>query len=103
MVTFKLNVYEGKTVIKTFECKSYDISFGTLEDLMSIAENPEKNRQQIMSFVKPMLFDMFPDLTDEYLRKIRAKDVFALIGNAITYAVNEMGSTDAGGAKGKNG
>ena len=81
----KLNIYEKRKVIKTYTAETYDLMFGTVEDLLDVMDIDNiqaDNRTELlkavakvlahsMDIVKPLLKDIFEGLTDEELRKDR--------------------------------
>ncbi len=100
----KLNIYENKTIVKTYIAESYDLLFGTVEDLLNIIDidnikslgNTElikaiaKVLSNSLDIVKPLLKDVFEGLTDEELRKTKLNEIIKVIANIITYSINEI-------------
>lgn len=106
----KLNIYEGRKVVKTYTADTYDIMFGTLEDIIG-AVDVEKLQGSAgdaefiaavakiitkgFNIFKPLLKDIFNGLTDEELRNTRVKDVVPVVIGVLQYAFSEM--MDMGG------
>lgn len=106
----KLNIYEGRKVVKTYTADTYDIMFGTLEDIIG-AVDVEKLQGSAgdtefiaavakiitkgFSVFKPLLKDIFNGLTDAELRNTRVKDVVPVVIGVLQYAFSEM--MDMGG------
>lgn len=106
----KLNIYERKKVIKTYTVETYDLMFGTVEDLLDVididniqADNKAELLKAIakvlansMNIVKPLLKDIFEGLTDEELRKTKLSEIVDALSNIVTYSINQI-------TKGNNG
>lgn len=97
----KLNVYKGRQVEKTYTADSYDIMFGTIEDIIGVIDldalTNQKNDADFVRAVggvivkgfdqlKPLLMDIFPDLTEEELRRTRVKELVPLVMDVIKYS-----------------
>ena len=110
----KLNIYDHKTVVKTYETDTYDIMFGTVEDIINAArldtiENGSDAEIVVaatnlvttsMGTVKDLLKDIFDGLTDEEIKHTRVSDIVNVIVEIILYAVGQI--SVFGGNKRKN-
>lgn len=110
----KLNIYEHKTVVKTYEADAYEIMFGTVEDLIDAAkldtiENGTDAELVIaatnlvttsMGTVKDLLKDIFDGLTDDEIKNTRVSEIVNVIVEVILYAIGQI--SVLGGKKGKN-
>ena len=81
----KINVYEKKQIIKTYEAETYDLMFGTIEDIAEAVNlDALKTGSDVeiiklvgnlvmnsMSTVKELLKDIFDGITDEELKKVK--------------------------------
>ena len=81
----KLNIYKSQTEVeKVLEADAYDLMYGTVEDILAILDEVEdlsdndklvkavrENRHKLNELLK----DVFPDATDEDLRKIKLKEL----------------------------
>lgn len=100
----KLNIYENKQVVKTYETDTYDLMFGTLEDVAG-AINLDKlkagsNAEIIktagdfvvhsMDTVKNLLKDIFPGLTDEEIRKAKLSEIATVLVDVIRYTIQQL-------------
>lgn len=108
----KLNIYEKKKVVKTYETDTYDLMFGTVEDVAKIVDLDKlqtgSDAEIIklvggmviggMDLLKPLLKDIFDGLTDEELRRTKAKDIAVVIVEVVKYTISELEL----GNKGKN-
>ena len=87
MSTLKLNIYKNQDEIeRTAMAESYDLMFGTAEDVLNIFD-PDKMASQMDIAVtvfkcfrelKPLLQDIFPDITDDELKRIKIKELVPL-------------------------
>ena len=108
----KLNVYDRRNIVKTYTAETYDIMFGTVEDLIDtlnlegldasdnvelikVATNVVMNG---MDIVKPLLKDIFEGLTDEELRNTKIKEVAAVLVEIVKFTMAQI----AKGSNGKN-
>lgn len=108
----KLNIYEKRKVIKTYTAETYDLMFGTVEDLLDVIDIDNiqaDNRTELlkavakvlahsMDIVKPLLKDVFDGLTDEELRNTKISEIVDALSNIVTYSINQITK----GTNGKN-
>lgn len=106
----KLNIYEKKKVVKTYTAETYDLMFGTVEDLLDVIDIDNiqagdrtellkaiaKVLARSMDIVKPLLKDIFEGLTDEELRNTTLKNIIDVLAEVIAYSINQL-------TKGNNG
>lgn len=100
-----LNVYKNqREVEKTLTCEQYDLMLGTLEDVIKLFkigdidnELANMNQSTMMKIIVQeydkitiLLHDVFPDLTAEDRRKIKAKDLINFFWELITYAISQV-------------
>lgn len=108
----KLNIYNKKRVEKTYTAETYDLMFGTVEDLVDII-NLDKlqtgSDAEIIKLVgdvvvhgldiiKPLLKDIFEGLTDDELKYTKVKEIATVLVNVVKFSVGEIGK----GANEKN-
>lgn len=100
----KLNIYEKKKIVKTYEVGAYEIMFGTVEDLIDAAkldkiENGTDAEIVIaasnlvtnsMGTVKDLLKDMFDGLTDEEIKHTKVSEVISVVVEVIMYAIGQI-------------
>ena len=101
----KLNIYDKRKIVKTYTADTYDIMFGTLEDIIDAVDVDKlqgtANDADFIAAVakvitrgfgvfKPLLKDIFNGLTDEELRNTRVKDVVPVVVGVLQYAFSEM-------------
>ena len=110
----KLDIYDHKTVVKTYETDTYEIMFGTVEDLINAAkldtiENGSDAEIVVaatnlvttsMDTVKDLLKDIFEGITDEEIKHTRVSDIVNVMVEVILYAVGQI--SIFGGNKRKN-
>lgn len=100
----KLNIYEKKKIIKTYTAETYDLLFGTVEDLVDILElDTLKTRSDVeviklatnvitkgMDIIKPLLKDIFEGLTDDELRNTHVSEIVTVLVEVIKFAINQI-------------
>ncbi len=98
----KLNVYKNQREIeKTYEIDNYDLMYGTVEDILSLFDDIDdysdnnqifkviqKNRNKLNDLMK----DIFPDLTDEELRRTKLKELIPVFMELFTYIQRSFGT-----------
>lgn len=89
MAILKLNIYsetDKNEVEKTYTADGYDLMLGTTEDILGIIDVDKINDQNELikmiikgyHLLKPLLKDIFTDLTDEELRRVKFKELIPL-------------------------
>lgn len=100
----KLNVYDKKEVVKTYTAETYDILFGTVEDLVEIIDLDSVqngNDGEIiklalklvingMDILKPLLKDIFDGLTDEELKKTKVSEVANVLVEVVKFTISQI-------------
>lgn len=98
----KLNIYLNQTDIeKTYEIDHYDLMYGTVEDVLSIFDEIDdlSDNMQIFKVIQKnraklndLLKDIFPDLTDDELRRIKVKELVPVFMGLFTYIQASFGA-----------
>lgn len=101
MAEIKLNIYdrETKELSKTFTTDSFDLMFGTVEDIIAIIDLDKLNSKTetakmiIMAWgeLKPFLKDIFPGLTDEDIRGIKINEMIPVFMDIFKGISENMG------------
>lgn len=100
----KLNIYNHKEIVKTYEADAYEIMFGTVEDLIDAAkldtiENGSDAELVVaatnlvttsMGTVKDLLKDIFDGLTDDEIKHTRVSEIVNVIVEVILYAIGQI-------------
>lgn len=100
----KLPIYEKKQVVKTYRAETYDIMFGTVEDLIGVLDFDKftsgKDEDLIkgvalaipkaFGLVKPLLKDIFEGLTDEEIKNCRMSDIIVALAAIIKFSVAQI-------------
>ena len=91
----KLNIYKNQhEVEKTYEVDHYDLMYGTVEDILAVFDEIDdlRDNMQIFTAIKKnrsklndLLKDIWPDLTDDELRKVKLKELIPLFMGLFTY------------------
>lgn len=111
-MSLKLTVYNKKEIVKTYEAETYDLMFGTVEDLIDLidleslktgsdTEIIKMAGTMVMNgleVIKPLLKDIFEGLTDEELRCVKTSEIAAVLVEVVKFAIVQITK----GAKGKN-
>ena len=108
----KLNIYEKKKIIKTYNVDAYDLMFGTVEDVanaididslktgsdVEIIKMVGKLVMTSMDTVKNLLKDIFEGLTDEELKKTKVSEIATVLVDVVKFTISQLNL----GANGKN-
>lgn len=108
----KLNIYEKKQIIKTYEVDAYDLMFGVLEDVADAIKLDELKTGtdteiirmagnlvlHSMETVKDLFKDIFVGITDEELKKCKVSEMAIVLVDVVKYTLNQLGK----GFGGKN-
>lgn len=100
----KLNVYDKKEIVKTYTAETYDIMFGTVEDLVEIIDLDSVqngNDGEIiklalklvingMDILKPLLKDIFDGLTDEELKRTKVSEVANVLVEVVKFTISQI-------------
>ena len=101
----KLNIYEKKKVVKTYTATTYDLMWGTLEDVAHVVDletqKANSNAELVkfvadmalksMDTVKGLLLDIFDGLTEEEIRQTQVKEIAYVLIEVIRYTIKQMG------------
>ena len=108
----KLNIYEKKKIVKTYTAETYDLMFGTVEDLIDLIDLDQlKNVTDAeiiklvgkviingMGIIKPLLKDIFEGLTDEELKKTKVSEISTALVEIVKFSISQITK----GTNGKN-
>ena len=108
----KLNIYEKKKIVKTYTAETYDLMFGTVEDLIDLIDLDQlKNGTDAeiiklvgkviingMGIIKPLLKDIFEGLTDEELKKTKVSEISTALVEIVRFSISQITK----GTNGKN-
>ena len=91
----KLNIYKNqKEVEKTFQVDGYDLMYGTIEDILQVLDDIDDmsdNQKLIRAITKnrvklnDLLFDVFPEMTQEDIRKVKVTELIPLFIDLFSY------------------
>ena len=101
----KLNIYEKRQVVKTYTADTYDLMFGTLEDVaaaMNLDQMTSGDEKEILSMamnllqhgthtVRDLLKDIFEGITDEEIKHTRVKEIAKVLLDVVKYTAKELG------------
>lgn len=100
----KLNIYKGKMIIKTYETDAYELTFGTVEDVVDAAQLDKIQHgsdEEVMAAaarlvtnsmgtVRELMKDIFDGLTDEELRGARISEIISVLTEVVFYAIGQI-------------
>lgn len=100
----KLNVYQGREVVKTYTAETYNIMFGTVEDLIGVIDidkftsGDDKDFVRgvalaipgVMELIKPLLKDVFDGLTDEEIKHCRLSEIVNVVAKIIKFSIGQI-------------
>ena len=111
----KLNIYDKKEIIKTYETDTYDLMFGVIEDVadaINLDQLETGSDVEIiklvgqlvinsMDTVKNLLKDIFDGITDEELKKVKVTEIAHVLIDVVTFTVAQL-NVSFKGKDGKN-
>lgn len=102
----KLNIYDGKNVVKTYEAGDFTLTTGVCEDIINTVDIDKltsgklKDKELGIEVVKivaksfskfrPFLQDVFEGLTEEEYRHTSIKEVANVVVTIVQYTVSEL-------------
>ena len=101
----KLNIYNKRKVVKTYETEDYYITWGTMEDVMNsidltVFEDGGTNAELIAAVSKllgakdtvliPILKDVFEGLTDDELRNARVTEMAQVFIGMVKFNLSQL-------------
>lgn len=100
----KINIYEKKKIVKTYEAEAYDLMFGVLEDVAAAVKLDElKTGTDVeivkmigklvltsMDTVKGLMKDIFDGLTDEELKNTRVSEIAAVLIDVVKFTIAQL-------------
>ena len=106
-----MNIYRGREIEKVYTADEYDIMFGTVEDLINLIDVDSLTGGKTdadfvgavaallkggISSVRSLLKEIFPEVTDDELKRVKMKDVVAILVNVLKYGfVNMSGASNS--------
>lgn len=100
----KLNVYKNqKEIEKTYSIDTYDLMYGTVEDILAIFDEVDdlSDNMKLFSVIQKnrtklndLLLDIFPDMTEAELRKIKLKELVPLFIEMFNYVKDSFGNPE---------
>lgn len=101
----RLNIYNKRQIEKTYTAETYDLMFGTVEDLIDVidldklegASDTEIIKLAMdvvmngLGIIKPLLKDIFDGLTDEELRNTKVSEIAFVLVEVVKFTITQMG------------
>ena len=100
----KLNIYKNKEIIKTYEADSYDLMFGTVEDIaeaididnlqtgseVEILKVVGKLALTSMDTIKNLLEDVFDGISDEELKCVKVTEITTVLLDIVNFTISQL-------------
>ena len=104
----ELRIYNGSEIEKTYKAETYDLMFGTVEDIANAIHLDDlkgstdtellvfvtKFAMKSMSTIKNLLKDIFVGLTDEELKRTKVKDVARVLIEVINFTFGQLSGSE---------
>lgn len=111
----KLNIYDKKEIVKTYEVETYDLMFGTVEDVadaINLDQLETGSDAEIiklvgklvigsMDTVKNLLKDIFVGLTDDEIKNTKVTEIAHVLVDTVIFTVAQL-NISFKGKDGKN-
>ena len=102
--TMKLNIYNKRQVVKTYEADSYDLPFGVIEDVADVIKldtiqtgsNTELIKMaadvvlRCKDTVKDLMKDIFDGITDEELKTAKVTEMALVLIEVVKYTGEQL-------------
>jgi hypothetical protein len=104
----KLNIYKTqKEIEKTYTAQDYEVMYGTVEDLLDcldlealtnsgdtdgIIAAASRLMRARADVINPLLLDIFPDMTEEELRRTKTREVLDVIVGLTGFSLDQIKS-----------
>lgn len=99
-----LNIYNKKEIIKTYTADTYNLMFGTVEDILELIDidnlktaNTDEISIAVIKAVpksigifKNLLKDVFEGLTDEELKNVKVSDIVSIVIDIIKFTFGQL-------------
>lgn len=100
----KLNIYEKRKIVKTYEVETYDLMFGTIEDIANAIDlDSLQGGSDVdiikaignlvvnsMDTIKELLKDIFDGITDEELKHTKVSEITNVIIDVVFYTIKQL-------------
>jgi hypothetical protein len=111
MEELKLNIYadDGKTLVKTYTAKDYNVAFGVVRRLMKLLDLEKlNNNADILKLIvnawdelEKVLSGYFPDVQDDEWDRVSMDEIVVLIIAIATNVVKKVASVPTDGTQKK--
>lgn len=99
-----LNIYSKKDIIKTYTADTYDLMFGTVEDILELIDIDNLKTANVdeisiavfkavpksIGIFKNLLKDVFEGLTDEELKNVKVSDIVTIVIEIIKFTFGQL-------------
>lgn len=103
----KLNIYKNGEVEKTYQSDTYDILFGTVDDMLDLIDIDKLDKKdneieiariivQVVPKLKGLLKEVFPGITEEEIKRTKIKELVPVFMNIVKFSISGINSTNEG-------
>lgn len=104
MAAIKLDIRDSgdsRKVVKTLETEGYNLMMGTVDDFMEIFDLDQLSDQKAIlkmiqksyKQIKPLIMDIFPELTEEDYRNVSVQDLARTVVQVGTSIIDNINIT----------
>lgn len=100
----KLNIYEKKKIVKTYEADTYDLMFGVLEDVANAIKLDDLQTGSdveiikmvgnlvlhSMDTIKDLLKDIFEGITDEEIKNTKVSEIAVVFMEVVKFTITQL-------------
>jgi len=100
----KLNIYDGKDIVKTYTAETYDLMFGVIEDVAdAINLDSLKNGDDTeiikmagemilgsIGTIRELLKDVFEGITDEELKHVKVSEIIIVMVDIVRFTLRQL-------------
>lgn len=100
----KLNIYDKKKIIKTYEVDTYDVFYGTIEDISKVLKFDKLETGSDVEIIKmcfsafnesrkiinKLFKDIFDGLTDDELKKTHVREMVDVVKEIVYFTFGQL-------------
>lgn len=100
----KLNIYNRREIVKTYEADAYDLPFGVVEDVaeaVKLDDLKDGSNEELIKLaanvvlkgtdtIKELMKDIFDGITDEELKKTKVTEMAQVLVEVVRYTFDQL-------------